>query len=104
MSEDIELKDTVMRWKKIQDCQSKRRRFTVVIPIAALRYLLLPNKLALCPWSDHSVLFDMTRTLDTSATLKCASAVLHEANLLSLLTELLTLHHDAIPLFSGNLL
>jgi hypothetical protein len=33
-----------------------------------------------------------------------ASAVLHEANLLSLLTELLTLHHDAIPLFSGNVL
>ena len=33
-----------------------------------------------------------------------ASAALHEANLLSLLTELLTLHHDAIPLFSGNVL
>ena len=49
----------------------------------------------------------MTRTLVWPlplSTIFSASAVLHEANLLSLLTELLTLHHDAIPLFSGNVL
>ena len=41
-------------------------------------------------------------TLQPLSTVFSASAVLDEANLLSLLTELLTLHHDAIPCISGN--